>query len=140
MKIEGQFDDVTIEGIQGDVSVETVRGDIVIEEGGSGNRQHHRRRDPVEGGRGKLTLSSVNQGIKVTGASGEISAETTNGSITLDADGIEHCRGRDRQRRRHVSTARSRTTAATLHHPQRRHRADGPGDGQRDVQRAHLQR
>ena len=84
MKIEGQFNYVTIEGAQSDVSIETVRGDIVLK-GGSGaiTARTIEGEIQVEGARGKISLSSVNQGIRVTGASGDITAETTNGSITL---------------------------------------------------------
>ena len=84
MKIEGQYDFVTIEGIQGEVSVETVRGDIVLKGGGPAIAKTIEGAIQVEGARGKLTLSSVNEDIRVTGASGDISAETTNGSITLE--------------------------------------------------------
>jgi DUF4097 and DUF4098 domain-containing protein YvlB len=84
MKIEGQFNDVTIDGAQSEVSVETVRGDILIK-GGTGviTGKTIQGAVTVEGARGKVNVSSVNQGIKVTGSSGEIVAETTNGSITL---------------------------------------------------------
>jgi hypothetical protein len=84
MKIEGQFNYVTIEGAQSDVSIETVRGDIVLK-GGSGSitARTIEGEIQVEGARGTINLSSVNQGIRITGASGDIAAETTNGSITL---------------------------------------------------------
>jgi DUF4097 and DUF4098 domain-containing protein YvlB len=84
MKIEGQFNYVTIDGTQSEVSIETVRGDIVLK-GGSGaiTARTIEGEIQVEGARGKISLSSVNQGIRVTGASGDITAETTNGSITL---------------------------------------------------------
>jgi DUF4097 and DUF4098 domain-containing protein YvlB len=84
MKIEGQFNDVTIDGAQSEVSVETVRGDILIK-GGTGviTGKTIQGAVAVEGARGKVNVSSVNQGIKITGSSGEIVAETTNGSITL---------------------------------------------------------
>ena len=84
MKIEGQFNDVTIDGAQSEVSVDTVRGDILIK-GGTGviTGKTIQGAVTVEGARGKVNVSSVNQGIKVTGSSGEIVAETTNGSITL---------------------------------------------------------
>jgi DUF4097 and DUF4098 domain-containing protein YvlB len=84
MKIEGQYDFVTIEGVQGEVSVETVRGDIVLKNGGAATAKTIEGEIQIEGARGKLTLSSVNEDIKVTGASGDVSAETTNGSITLE--------------------------------------------------------
>jgi DUF4097 and DUF4098 domain-containing protein YvlB len=84
MKIEGQFNDVTVDGAQNEVSVETVRGDISIK-GGSGviTGKTIQGAVVVEGARGKVNVSSVNQGIKVSGSSGEIVAETTNGSIAL---------------------------------------------------------
>jgi DUF4097 and DUF4098 domain-containing protein YvlB len=84
MKIEGQFNDVTVDGAQSEVSVETVRGNILIK-GGTGviTGKTIQGAVVVEGARGKVNVSSVNEGIKVTGSSGEIVAETTNGSITL---------------------------------------------------------
>ena len=84
MKIEGQYNDVTIDGAQSEVSVVTVRGDISIK-GGSGTITGKTIQGEVvvEGARGKVNFSSVNQGIKITESSGEIVAETTNGSITL---------------------------------------------------------
>ncbi|MEN3338736.1 MAG: hypothetical protein V7647_2412, partial [Acidobacteriota bacterium] len=84
MRIEGQYDDVTIEGTRGDVSVETVRGDITIRGGSSSvTAKTIEGQVVVEGARGKVDVSSVNEGITITGAGGEISAETTNGSIRL---------------------------------------------------------
>ena len=83
MKIEGHYNYVTIEGAQGDVSIVTVRGDIVLKGGGSVTARTIDGEIQVDGARGKINLSSVNQGIKVTGASGDIAADTTNGSITL---------------------------------------------------------
>jgi DUF4097 and DUF4098 domain-containing protein YvlB len=83
MKIEGHYNYVTVEGAQGDVSIGTVRGDIVFKGGGSVTATTIDGEIQVDGARGKVTLSSVNQGIKVTGTSGDIAADTTNGSITL---------------------------------------------------------
>jgi hypothetical protein len=84
MKIEGQYNSVTIDGAQNEIAVETVRGDVVVK-GGSGSISVKTIEGEitVEESRGKITLSSVNQGIKVIGAGGQISAETTNGSISL---------------------------------------------------------
>lgn len=84
MKIEGQYNDVTIDGAQSEVSVVTVRGDISIR-GGTGTitAKTIEGEVVVDGARGKVNISSVNEGIKITGASGEIVAETTNGSIAL---------------------------------------------------------
>ena len=84
MKLEGHYDFVTVEGIQADVSVETVRGDIVLKNVGPATAKTIEGQIQVEGARGKLALSSVNQDIKVSGASGDVSADTTNGAITLE--------------------------------------------------------
>jgi hypothetical protein len=84
MKIEGNYDYVTVDGAQSEVSVDTVRGDIVVKAGsGPVTAKTIEGEIVVDGARGKINLSSVNQGIKVTGASGDITAETTNGSISL---------------------------------------------------------
>lgn len=84
MRIEGQFNYVTIDGAQGEVFVNSVRGDIVIK-GGSGSvtAKSIEGQVVVDGARGKINVSSVNEAIKITGSSGEITAETTNGDITL---------------------------------------------------------
>ncbi len=86
MKIEGQFNHVTVEGAQNEVAVETVKGDIVLK-GGSGTITGKTIEGEVvvEGAKGKVNVSSVNEGIKISGTSGDITAETTNGSIALSA-------------------------------------------------------
>jgi DUF4097 and DUF4098 domain-containing protein YvlB len=83
IKVDGQFNFVTIEGTQAEVSVENVRGDIVVK-GGNGVTAKSVEGDiTVEGAKGKTTVSSINQGITVSGSSGEIYAETVNGPIAL---------------------------------------------------------
>jgi len=83
IKIEGQYDFVSVEGIQGELSIETVRGDIVLKNVGSAMVKTIEGGIQVDGARGKLTVSSVNEDIKITGASGDISADTTNGGVTM---------------------------------------------------------
>jgi len=83
VKIEGQYDFVTIEGVQAEVSVTTVRGDIVLKGIGPATAKTIEGAIEVEGARGKITLSSVSEDVKVTGGTGDIAADTTNGSITL---------------------------------------------------------
>ena len=84
MKLEGHSDFVTVDGIQGDVSVETVRGDIVLKNVGTATAKTIEGQIQVDGARGKLSLSSVNDDIKVSGASGDVSADTTNAAVTLE--------------------------------------------------------
>ena len=83
IKIEGQFNYVSVDGVQGEVSIETVRGDIILKNAVSVTAKTIEGEIQVDGARGKLNLSSVNEGIKVMGASGDVTAETTNGSISL---------------------------------------------------------
>lgn len=83
IKIEGQYDYVSVEGVQGEISVETVRGDIVLKNIGAAIAKTIEGAIQIDGARGKLMLSSVNEDIKVTGASGELVAETTNGEVSL---------------------------------------------------------
>jgi len=84
MKIEGQYIFVTVEGVQGELSITTVRGDIAIKNVGSATAKTIKGAIEVDGARGRMSLSSVNEDIKIAGTTGELSAETTNGSITLD--------------------------------------------------------
>jgi DUF4097 and DUF4098 domain-containing protein YvlB len=83
LKIDGQYNFVTVEGSQADVSIETVHGDIVVK-GGNGVTAKSVEGDiTVEGAKGKINVSSVNEGITINGSSGEIYAETVNGPIAL---------------------------------------------------------
>jgi DUF4097 and DUF4098 domain-containing protein YvlB len=84
IKIDGQFNFVTVEGTSSDVAAETVRGDIAIK-GGSGfvSAKSVEGKVSVEGTRGRVEAHSVNEGITVSGSTGEILAETINGPITL---------------------------------------------------------
>jgi hypothetical protein len=83
IKVDGQFNFVTIEGAQAEVSIETNRGDVVVK-GGNGVTAKSVEGDiTVEGAKGKISVSSINQGITIAGSSGEIHAETVNGPIAL---------------------------------------------------------
>jgi DUF4097 and DUF4098 domain-containing protein YvlB len=83
IKIDGQFNFVTIEGTQAEVAVETVRGDITVKGGNGVIAKSIEGEVLVEDARGKINISSVNQGVAINGASGEIIAETVNGPIKL---------------------------------------------------------
>ena len=84
IKVEGQFNFITIEGAQADVSADSIRGDIVIK-GGTGfvTAKSIEGEILVEGARGKVNVSSVNQGIKISDTSGEITADSVNGPIVM---------------------------------------------------------
>lgn len=83
IKIDGQFNFVTIEGSQAEVTVETVRGDIIIRGGNGIIAKSIEGNVTVEGAKGRINVSSVNEGVTINGASGEIVAETVNGPIAL---------------------------------------------------------
>jgi DUF4097 and DUF4098 domain-containing protein YvlB len=84
VKVEGQFNFVTIDGVQAEVSASSVRGDITIK-GGTGfvTAKTIEGEIAVEGARGKVNVSSVNQGIKISDTSGDITADSVNGPITM---------------------------------------------------------
>jgi DUF4097 and DUF4098 domain-containing protein YvlB len=84
IKVEGQFNFITIDGAQADVSADSVRGDITIK-GGTGfvTAKSIQGEIIVEGARGKVNVSSVNEGIKISDTSGDITADTVNGAITM---------------------------------------------------------
>jgi DUF4097 and DUF4098 domain-containing protein YvlB len=84
VRVEGQFNFVTIDGAQAEVSADTVRGDIVIK-GGTGfvTAKSIQGEISVEGARGKVNVSSVNEGIKISDTTGDITAETVNGAIVM---------------------------------------------------------
>ena len=84
IKVEGQFNFITIDGAQAEVSADSVRGDITIK-GGTGfvTAKTIEGEIVVEGARGKINVSSVNQGIRISDTSGDIMAESVNGPIAL---------------------------------------------------------
>jgi hypothetical protein len=92
IRIEGQFNFVTVEGSQAEVSAETVRGDVVIKGGNNVVAKSVEGDVTVEGARGRINVSSVNEGIVLRATSGEITAETVNGAIRMtemDASSVE---------------------------------------------------
>lgn len=84
IKVDGQFNFITIDGAQAEVSAESVRGDIVIK-GGTGfvSAKSIEGEIVVEGARGTVNVSSVNEGIKISDTSGDITADSVNGAITM---------------------------------------------------------
>ena len=83
IKIDGQFNFVTIAGTQAEVSVENIRGDINVKGGNGVLAKSIEGEVVVEDARGKINISSVNRGVALHGASGEVTAETVNGPIAL---------------------------------------------------------
>ena len=83
LKIDGTFNFITVEGTQAEVSANSVRGDVVIRGGNGVTAKSIEGEVIVEGARGRVIASSTNQGIRMTGVAGDISADTNNGSIML---------------------------------------------------------
>ena len=85
ISIRGTYADVTVDGVGADVSVETNGGDIRVT-GGSGFISLKSVQGQVTLARatGRVEVHSVNEGLFLADISGDLTAETTNGSITLD--------------------------------------------------------
>jgi DUF4097 and DUF4098 domain-containing protein YvlB len=84
VRVNGTYNFVSIEGTQSDVSVETTRGDVTLK-GGSGvvSLKSIDGEIFVEDARGKLKLETVNEGMSIRGATGDITATTVNGDIRM---------------------------------------------------------
>lgn len=83
VRVDGQFNFVTVQGTQAEVSVDTQRGDIVIKGGNGITVKSTQGNITVENAAGKINLSTVSEGIAISGTSGDIIAETVSGSIIL---------------------------------------------------------
>jgi hypothetical protein len=122
IKIDGQFNFVTIEGSQAEVAVETIRGDVLIK-GGNGISAKSIEGDvTVESAKGRINVSSVNQGVTVSACR------------SLDRRSGQH------QRQHHVRRFGRGRRSLSTHDAQRQHRRRCAGDGERDVRRPHSHR
>src|SRR5580765_6798116 len=76
---------INIGGTYADVTVETTRGDINLT-GGSGviTLKSIQGEVTVQKAKGRIEVRAVNEGMRLSDISGDLSAETTNGSIILD--------------------------------------------------------
>src|SRR5206468_3490371 len=85
ISVSGTYADVTMDGVGGDVTVETTRGDINVT-GGSGviTLKSIQGEVMLQKAKGRVEVRSVNEGMHLSDISGDLSAETTNGSIVLD--------------------------------------------------------
>jgi DUF4097 and DUF4098 domain-containing protein YvlB len=83
--VSGTYADVTLDGVGGDVAVDTTRGDIKVK-GGSGfvSLKSVQGEISLEHAKGRVEVRAVNEGIHLADISGDLSAESTNGSIILD--------------------------------------------------------
>src|SRR5437763_1271007 len=83
--ISGSYTDATVDGVGGDVTIETTRGDIKVS-GGSGVIQLKSVSGEIslEKAKGRVDVRSVNESMHLADISGDVAAETTNGSIILD--------------------------------------------------------
>jgi DUF4097 and DUF4098 domain-containing protein YvlB len=83
--VAGTYADVTMEGVGGDVSVETTHGDVKVR-GGSGfvSLKSVQGEITLEKAKGRIEVRAVNESIHLADISGDLSAESTIGSIILD--------------------------------------------------------
>jgi hypothetical protein len=85
INVNGTYVDANLEGVGGDVAVETTNGDIHVS-GGSGfiSLKSVQGEIFLEKAKGRIEVRAVNEGIRLADISGDLSAESTNGSIILD--------------------------------------------------------
>jgi DUF4097 and DUF4098 domain-containing protein YvlB len=83
--VNGIYTDVTLEGTGGDLTIDTNRGDIKVI-GGSGfiSLKSMQGEIDVSKSKGRIEVRAVNEGIHLADISGDLSAESTNGSLILD--------------------------------------------------------
>src|SRR5713101_425916 len=83
--VSGTYTDVTMDGVGADLAVETTGGDIKVR-GGNGfvSLKSVRGEISLEKAKGRIEVRGVNEGIHLADLSGDVAAETTNGSIVLD--------------------------------------------------------
>jgi len=85
ISVNGTYADVLLDGVGGDVAIDTNRGDINVK-GGSGfvSLKSVQGEISLEKAKGRIEVRAVNEGIRLADISGDLSAESTNGSIILD--------------------------------------------------------
>jgi hypothetical protein len=85
IRVSGNYTDVMMEGVGGDITVETNGGDITIN-GGSGfvSLKTVQGAISLRNTKGRVDVSAVNEGIRLADITGDVTAETTNGGITLE--------------------------------------------------------
>jgi hypothetical protein len=85
INVTGTYVDANLEGVGADVAVETTNGDIHVS-GGSGfvSLKSVQGEIFLEKAKGRIEVRAVNEGIRLADISGDLSAESTNGSIILD--------------------------------------------------------
>jgi DUF4097 and DUF4098 domain-containing protein YvlB len=85
ISVTGTYADVTLDGVGGDVNIDTNRGDIKVI-GGSGyvSLKSVQGEITLEKAKGRIEVRAVNEGIHLADISGDLSAESTNGSLVLD--------------------------------------------------------
>jgi hypothetical protein len=83
VRVVGTYNFINVEGTQSEVSAETTRGDVTVRGGTGVTAKSIEGEVVVDGARGRIVASSVNEAVRITAASGEITVETTNGDITF---------------------------------------------------------
>jgi putative adhesin len=85
INVNGTYVDANLDGVGADVTVETTNGDIKVV-GGSGfvSLKSVQGEITLEKAKGRIEVRAVNEGIHLADVSGDLSAESTNGSIILD--------------------------------------------------------
>ena len=129
IKIEGTYIYISVEGTQADVAAETVRGDITIKGGSSFVTAKSIEGEVIlENVRGRINANSTNQGITVTGATGEIRRRDDERPHLAEQCGVRERRRLVGQRQHQVRRIRDRQRQVSVLHAQRQHLGRGAGD------------
>lgn len=82
--VSGVYTDADISGTEADVWVETVQGEVTVA-GGSGylKLQSVQGTVTVRGTRARIEATSMNEGVEIYDATGDVQVETVNGDIVL---------------------------------------------------------
>src|SRR5438876_3879830 len=83
LNLSGVYTDIKVDGAQNEITAETVQGEITVL-GGAGNvsLKSVTEAAPPEKSRGRIYLSSLNEEVRATEVSGDITAETVNCGVT----------------------------------------------------------
>jgi DUF4097 and DUF4098 domain-containing protein YvlB len=84
VNLSGTYLEATIDGTSAEVTVETVHGNARVTGGGAVSVRSVEGIITIDKASGRVQATTVNEGIRVTNVTGEITAETTNGDIVID--------------------------------------------------------
>jgi DUF4097 and DUF4098 domain-containing protein YvlB len=83
LDLSGVYTEIKVEGVTGDIDAETVQGSITVTGGARLKLESVEGNIIVDRARGRVSVNTVNRGIRVSNSIGDVEAETVNGPIIL---------------------------------------------------------